>query len=464
MKRLPIHVRLTASYLLSLVVIISLFAIGSWYAMKASMFHSIDRDLGYRMQAVIPYIESHSLNTPEEFGKTFANSSDSSIVGVFIQITDSASNVLYESDVLASHRVPIFPRGASDGSISWATFNNRGWAVRVASKGVTVNGIGLTVHVAEPLRDLLSALHELTLYFALLVFAALLLTAVTGYWIGRRALAPVEQIRREADAIDTADLTARLQVPRIDDELGRLARTLNSMLSRIEAGFRSVQQFTADASHELRAPLALIVTAGDVSLRRPRTREELSEALTKITAEARRMSTLVEDLLVLARGEARQLRVTREQVDLSAMLAEVTEQLAGTAAAKGLQIYSSAPHESVHLRGVASDLRRLFLILLDNAIKYTDEGAIHLTLTADHAAVSITVRDTGIGIDAAALPHIFDRFWRADKVRSRAEGGVGLGLSLAIQIAQSHYGNITVDSVLGKGSSFLVKLPMSGPA
>jgi hypothetical protein len=194
LKRLPIHVRLTASYLLSLAVIISLFAIGSWYAMKASMFHSIDRDLGYRMQAVTPFIESHSLNTPEEFRKTFANSSDSSIVGVFVQITDATSNVLYESDVLTSHRVPVFPKGASDGSISRATFNNRGWAVRVASKRVAVNGIELTVHVAEPLRDLLSALHELTLYFALLVFVALLLTAVTGYWISRRALAPVEQI------------------------------------------------------------------------------------------------------------------------------------------------------------------------------------------------------------------------------------------------------------------------------
>jgi two-component system heavy metal sensor histidine kinase CusS len=255
-----------------------------------------------------------------------------------------------------------------------------------------------------------------------------------------------------------------LQVPGIDDELGRLARTLNSMLSRIEAGFRSVQQFTADASHELRAPLAFIVTAGDVSLRRPRTREELAEALSKITAEARRMSKLVEDLLVLARGEAQQLRATREQVDLSAMLAEVTEQLAGTAAAKGLQIYSSAPNESVRLRGVASDLRRLFLILLDNAINYTDEGAIHLILTADSAAVCITVRDTGIGIEAVALTRIFDRFWRADKVRSRAEGGVGLGLSLAIQIVQSHHGTITVDSVLGKGTSFLVKLPTSEPA
>ena len=464
MKRLPIHVRLTAWYLLSLTIIIMLFAIGSWYAMKKSMYHSIDRDLGYRMRAVVPFIENHSLNTPEDFKKTFAKSSDSSILGVFVQITDATSRVLYESDVLTSHQVPVFARGEPDESISRMTVNERGWAVRVASKRVTVDGVELTVHVVEPLRDLLSSLHELTLYFALLVPIALLLTAITGYWISRRALAPVEQIRREADAIDPTDLTARLQVPRIDDELGRLARTLNSMLSRIEAGFRSVEQFTADASHELRAPLAFIITAGDVSLRRPRSREELEGVLGKIIAEARRMSKLVEDLLAVARGDAQQPGVTREQVDLTAILAETSDRLAPAAVAKELQFRTVLPNENVHVDGVASDLRRLFLILLDNAIKYTDKGAINITLTVEHHVVLIIVSDTGIGIEPAALPHIFDRFWRADKVRSRAEGGVGLGLSLAAQIVQRHHGTIAVDSVLGKGSSVAVRLRMSESA
>jgi heavy metal sensor kinase len=464
LKSLPIHVRLTAWYLLSLTVIIMLFAIGSWYAMKKSMYHSIDRDLGYRMRAVVPFIESHSLNTPEDFKKTFAKSSDSSILGVFVQITDASSHVLYESDVLTSHQVPVFARGAPDESVSRMTVNERGWAVRVASKRITVDGAELTVHVVEPLRDLLSSLHELTLYFALLVSIALLLTAITGYWISRRALAPVEQIRREADAIDPTDLTARLQVPRIDDELGRLARTLNSMLSRIEAGFRSVEQFTADASHELRAPLAFIITAGDVSLRRPRSREELEGVLGKIIAEARRMSNLVEDLLAVARGDAQQLGVTREQVDLTAILAETSDRLAPAAVAKELQFRTVLPNETVHVDGVASDLRRLFLILLDNAIKYTDKGAINITLTVEHHVVLIIVSDTGIGIEPAALPHIFDRFWRADKVRSRAEGGVGLGLSLAAQIVQRHHGTIAVDSVLGKGSSVAVRLRMSESA
>jgi heavy metal sensor kinase len=463
LKRLPIHARLTASYLVSLTVIVSLFAMASWYAMRGSMYHSIDRDLGYRMQAVVPFIESRSLNTSGSFQRTFANSSDSSIVGVFVQITDAASHLLYQSDVLAAHRVPVLPAGTPDGRILWTTLNDRGWAIRVASKRVNIGGVELTVHVVEPLRDLLSALRELAFYFAVLVSVALLLTAATGYWISRRALAPVEQIRQEADAIDPTDLTARLQVPRIDDELGRLARTLNSMLSRIETGFRSVEQFTADASHELRAPLAFMITAGEVSLRRARSREELADVLAKITAEARRMSRLVEDLLALARGDARQRAVIQEQVDLTVLLTELTSQVEPTATAKSLVLQSRLPAKSVHVNGDASELRRLFLILLDNAIRYTDQGSIEVILAVEDAHAIVTVKDTGLGIGSAEQPRIFDRFWRADTVRSRGEGGFGLGLSLASQIVHRHHATICVDSARGKGSSFTVKLRTSGP-
>lgn len=458
MKRLPIHVRLTAWYLVSLTLIITLFAMASWYAMRGSMYHSIDRDLDYRMQAVVPFIESHFLNTPESFHKIFADSSDSSIVGVFVQITDADSHLLYQSDVLASHRVPVLPGGNPDGTISQTTVNQRGWAIRVASKRVNAGGVELTVHVVEPLRDLLSALRELTFYFAALVTVALLLTAAAGYWISRRALAPVEQIRQEADAIDPTDLTARLQVPRIDDELGRLARTLNSMLSRIEDGFRSVEQFTADASHELRAPLAFMITAGDVSLRRARSREELADVLAKVTAEARRMSRLVEDLLALARGDARQGIVIQEPVDLAAILTQLTAEMEPIAATKGLLLRSSFPSEGVHVRGAASELQRLFLILLDNAIRYTDRGSIHVIMAMEGNFTNVTVQDSGLGIETAELPRIFDRFWRADTVRSRGEGGSGLGLSLASQIVQRHHGTISVESAPGRGSSFTVKL------
>jgi heavy metal sensor kinase len=458
LKRLSIQLRLTAWYLLSLTVIVALFAAGSWLALRASMYHSIDRDLRYRIATVIPFIESHSLNTREQFEKAFANSSDSSIVGVFVQVTDDRAALLYESDVLASHRVPLMPRGLPDGSISITTTGERGWPVRVVSRHIVVGGIGLTVHVVEPLRDLLSSLREYSLYLALLVPVVLLLTATAGYWMSRRALAPVEHIRKEAEAIDPADLTTRLRVPPTDDELAWLAQTLNAMLSRIEEGFRSIERFTADASHELRAPLALIITAGDVSLRRERSREELAETLRRIVREARHMSKLVENLLALARGDAQRQSSELAPMDMAGLLRELCSELGAAADAKGLKLTSAIPDLEVQVMGESTNLRRLFLILLDNAIKYTEAGSITLSLDMEGSLVRVTVADTGIGIEQGSLPHVFDRFWRADKVRSRAEGGAGLGLSLASQIVQQQGGTISVESDPGRGSRFTVQL------
>lgn len=457
MKTLTIQARLTAWYFLSLAVMVALFAGGSWLAMKASMYHAIDRDLGYRMGTVVPFMQIHSLNSREEFTKEFANSSESPVVGVFVQVTDEQANILYASDVLVSHRVKLLPPGPLDGSIALATVaDHHGWPIRFASQRVMVGGVALTVHVVEPLRDVMGSLREYRLYLTVLIPIALLLTTTAGYWMSRRALAPVEQIRKEAEAIDPADLTTRLQVPVTQDEIARLAQTLNAMLSRIETGFRSIEQFTADASHELRAPLALIMTAGEVSLRRERTREELAEVLGKIVREARHMSKLVENLLDLARGDARNRHTEQIPTDIGGMLRDLCAEMKGPAAAKGLTLEANLPGDTVRVLGEGTELRRVFLILLDNAIKYTEAGSIDLDLKAEGEWIQVIVSDTGIGIEEGALAHIFDRFWRADKVRSRAEGGAGLGLSMAWQIVERHGGHLSVESQFGKGSTFTV--------
>lgn len=459
MKNLTIHARLTAWYFLSLAVIVSLFAGGSWFVMKASMFHSIDRDLGYRMRAVIPFIQNHPLHSREQFANSFTSASDSSVVGVFVQITDDERQILYESDVLRLHRVPVLPACVANEPVAFTTTADHGWPVRVATQCVTIEGTQLAIHVVEPLRDMLEALHEYSLYLALLIPTALLLTTAAGYWLSRRALAPVEQIRRQAEAIDPADLTARLLVPQSDDELARLAQTLNAMLSRIENGFRSIERFTADASHELRAPLALIMTAAEVSLRRERTREELTEVLRKTVHEARHMSYLVENLLDLARGDARQRHFELTPVNIVDILRALCQELTPAAAAKGLNLSFFLPDHAIPLvLGESTQLRRLFLILLDNAIKYTEAGSITVSLATENSSVIVAIADTGIGIESEAQPHVFDRFWRADKVRSRSEGGTGLGLSLAAQIVERHRATISVASEPGRGSSFTVRL------
>ena len=458
MKRLSIQFRLAAWYFISVAAIIALLATGSWFTLKLSMNHAIDTDMEYRMAAVVPFIQSHSLNSRQLLTDAFAGTSDSSIVGVFVQITDDQSHVIYESDVLTSHHVRVMRPGLKNGAVSFATVGEHGWPVRIASQHVKVDSVGLTVHIVEPLSDMLNSLQTYALYFSALVVLALLFTTTIGYWMSRRVLAPVEQIRKEADALDPADLTTRIQVPDSDDELARLAQTLNAMLSRIEGGFRKVEQFTADASHELRAPLALIITAGEVSLRRERSREELTEVLVKIVREARHMSKLVEDLLGLARGDASRRSTELAPVDVAAILRELCIELTSAANAKGLTLKAALPQGAIRVTGESTSLRRLCLILIDNAIKYTETGAVEVALKPEDSQVTIIVRDTGIGIEQDALPHVFDRFWRADKVRSRAEGGSGLGLALASQIVQWQNGAISVQSELGSGSTFTVHL------
>jgi len=314
----------------------------------------------------------------------------------------------------------------------------------------------------EPLRDLLGALREYQLYLMGLIPIALLLTTTAGYWMSRRALAPVEQIRQEAEAVDPGDLGARLRVPQTDDEVMRLAQTLNAMLGRIESGFRSIERFTADASHELRAPLALITTAAEVSLRRERTAEEQKEVLRKVVNEARHMSKLVENLLDLARGDARQRHTEMLPVDVAAMLRDLGEEMKPAAKVKGLELTMEIPEGAANVMGEGTQLRRLFLILLDNAIKYTERGAVRMALGCEGEDVVVWVADTGIGIEEAAAAHVFERFWRADKVRSRSEGGTGLGLAMAQQIVERHAGRIAVQSEPGKGSVFTVRLRRSG--
>ena len=459
MKTLTIQARLTAWYFLTLAIIVALFAGGSWFAMKRSMYDSVDRDIGHLIRSVGPFIESHSLQTRDDLSKAFSGSTQSPVLGEFVQITDDQSGILYESDLLRSHHVPALPPGSPDGTIKIANGGKGHWPIRVASQHITVAGTGMTIHVVEPLHDLIESLEDYSFYLTVLIPVALLLTTTAGYWISRRALAPVEQIRKQAEAIDPADLTSRLRIPPTDDELSRLALTLNAMLSRIESGFRSIERFTADASHELRAPLALIITAGEVSLRRERTREELAEVLGKIVSEGRHMSRLIENLLDLARGDARQRHTDLVPIDIAAMLRDLCAELAPVAQIKALTLEAALPDRPVHVLGEATELKRLFVILLDNAIKYTESGSIQLRLSADQEFVSVSVTDTGIGMEADALPHVFDRFWRADKVRSRAEGGAGLGLSLALQIVKRHNGAISVQSTLGQGSTFTVQLP-----
>jgi heavy metal sensor kinase len=304
--------------------------------------------------------------------------------------------------------------------------------------------------------------HELGEVGTVLITAVsimLLLSGGLGYALARKALAPMERLRRSTAEITADRLDRQLPIVNPRDELGRLTETFNAMIGRLQRSFAEIRRFTADASHELRTPLTAIRTEAEVALAKPLGLAEHQQLLGSILEECGRLTRLTDQLLALAREDARAARQVHEPVDLAALVANVAETMRPLAEAKGLTLHAEA-HEPLSVRGDAARLREVFFNILDNAIKYTPEGGeVEVRTDRQGPEAVVTVRDTGVGIPAEHLPHVFDRFYRVDKARSREEGGTGLGLSIARTIVQAHGGEIELASTPGQGTVCTVTLP-----
>jgi signal transduction histidine kinase len=291
----------------------------------------------------------------------------------------------------------------------------------------------------------------------------LLIAGVAGYWISGRAIAPVSDIIAAARSMDSSRLSERIAVPPTGDEIQQLAETMNGMLARIEDGFQRIRQFNANASHELRTPLAIIRANAEVALldRGDKSGRSAREALRRILKEAERDTVLLENMLQLARADAPMERMPRKSVDLRASLAAACSDIRPLAEARGLELRVTSADTACLSEGDEEQLRRLWLILLDNAVKYTPPGGSILACaaTAADGRPFVVVTDTGIGIAREHHTRIFEPFYRVDKARSRDEGGAGLGLALARHIATSHGAVFDLESELGRGSRFCVTLP-----
>jgi signal transduction histidine kinase len=249
-------------------------------------------------------------------------------------------------------------------------------------------------------------------------------------------------------------------VPKTGDELQRLSETLNDMIGRLDRAFQRVTQFTADASHELRTPLALMRTTAELALRGKQPEKEYREALEQILSELERTSQLVENLLLIARADSGGIQLRTSDVDLTQAVREACLQAAPLFQAKHIKFESHLPDRPIAVKGDAQALRRLFLILIDNAVKYTpSDGSVRVSACETNNTAVVTVTDTGIGIPPEDLPHIFERFYRVDKARSREQGGAGLGLSIGRWIVKGHGGTINIESGLHRGTAVQVSIP-----
>lgn len=456
-----IRVRLTAWYFLSLVLLLGLVAIGSWYGMQASVYQAIDDGLRHRIPGVEQALIQYSGLNRERLNEELAESSDLLVGGGLFRIFDEHQQLVYQSEGFDRHHVLARPPELTGSEVTIRNGDRGQWRLRLAAKRVDIKGRPWVVEIGEPLRSYEMALRRFARIEALSLPILALLATLAGFYISSRALAPVDRINRDVLQISASNLSARLTVEKTRDELQRLSETLNSMLDRIESSFNRNRQFTADASHELRAPLTLIHAAAEFSLRRERTNEELREALSQILRESTRTTALVDNLLTLARSDAGAKPFEPAPVSLTGLVEDLRLQTFTLADATQKEIDFHLPAETLQVLGDELALRRLCLILIDNAIKYTpSNGLINVSLAEENGAAVISVRDTGIGISREQLPHIFDRFWRADKVRSREIGGAGLGLSIARVIAEQHGGGIDAESEPGQGSCFVVTIPL----
>ena len=288
-----------------------------------------------------------------------------------------------------------------------------------------------------------------------------------AWGIAGNALRPVDRVIDEVEAItDGRSLHRRLPVEERGDEMDRLAATLNAMISRLETSFGALRRFTADASHELKTPLTVMRADVERAMHAAHGSPDQLVALEEALQETTRMADLVDSLLTLARADEGRFEVHREPVPLEPLVREVLETAVILGEHAGLEVRMPVLEEAT-VMGDRVRLRQLLLNLITNAIKYTPRGGtVELALSRRVEGVTISVRDSGIGISAADLPYVFERFWRADRVRSRASerGGFGLGLAICRWIAQAHGGTLSVTSRLGRGSTFTVLLPLATEA
>jgi heavy metal sensor kinase len=434
--------------------------------MRASVFHAIDDELRDRVRGVTQFMENQisALSIPE-IRDEFREHSVLGPGGDLYQVCDEQGQWLYRSVPLENANVGITHPAA----LASPQFQDRRveqhW-LRFYSQRVVVNGRAYTVQVASLMNETYEALERFRLILLLTAPLLLVLASVGGYWLSRRALAPVDGISRAAQRISIENLDERLTVQQTGDQLQRLSETLNAMLSRLAMSFLQMKQFTADASHELRAPVALIRTTAEVAVqKRDRSAAEYLQALDEILEESERTSQVVDSLMLLARADSGKEAVELSTADMCAIVRGASEQGEKLSRMHGLQFSTSVPQEPISIKADADALRRALLILIDNAAKYTPPGGrVEVSLESRDGFARASVTDTGFGIVKEDASHVFDRFWRADKARSRDHGGAGLGLSIAKWIVETHHGTIGVESQPGKGSTFWVRVPLERPS
>jgi heavy metal sensor kinase len=374
----------------------------------------------------------------------------------YIQVADKRGVVIYRSlnlddDTLALE-API-PIDTTQMSTLW----HQREPIRIAA----TRDKNFTIFVGYPLAELSDLLDNLYSVFLILIPIALTVSIIGGLYLANASLRPVDEVTTRARRITAENLDQTIPLRTVDDEIGRLITTFNDMIRRLHDSFAQIRQFSADASHELRTPLTIMRGEIELALRSPKVPEEYRRTLESSLEEILRMSSIIDNLMTLAKADQGAYEANFTEVNLAELVDELYNDSEMLAERKRIRV-TLTKNPPITIVGDKVRLRQLFLNLVDNAVKYTPiGGAVTLTVEQQNGTALFRVTDTGIGIPPADVEKIFDRFYRVDKARSRDLGGTGLGLSIAKWITGIHRGKITVESEVDKGSTFTVHLPLN---
>jgi heavy metal sensor kinase len=466
-----IKFRFTIWYLIVLTLLIGALSTGVYFYLSHSLHQNLDRSLELRttqLQTIQGVMSSITMGEfEEELGE---------VVLLYLKNGDEITSISARNVDLTLDSALI--QQALNGEASYTTiktaanrelrvyivpFRQEGPAPMPGMPGSPSTGTtpieSAAIAVGRSTGDIDESLAGLIRTLVIAGPLTLVLAGAGGIFLAQRALKPVDQMTRTAHEIEESDLSQRIPV-QSKDELGRLASTLNQMIERLEKAFKRQQQFTADASHELRSPLSVIQAESTLALNKERSANEYKHSLEVVENEAEHMAKVIDQLLTLARADSGKEQLSIEKIDLGELLASIVENAEILCRDKGIEFRSNLT-DSILVSGDRAKLRELFLNLLDNAIRYSpDGGTISLILRRVESMAVISITDTGIGIPEKDIPHIFERFYRVDKARSREQGGAGLGLSICKYIVEAHGGKIEVTSQPGTGSTFSVWLPI----
>ena len=460
---MSIRWRLTLWFTLILGVIILLFGAFFYVALQNWLITQVDGNLRVYSTQVHGTLHSDESTGPLDYDVIHSSLPPINEIvspGIFVQIIDSNGNVVVKSDNLQDQELPaassLIATGFS-GQEAIQTVSSGNTRIRIMISPLYLKDQTLALEVAQSLASTDAAIGRIGLAVLISMVVILTLALISGAILVRRALSPVRRITTTAQGISSSsDLSRRVGYRGPADEIGQLATTFDHMIERLDRAFQSQKDFVADASHELRGPLTVIQGNLDL-LKRNLSEEDRRESVRALEAETTRMTKIMSNLLVLAELESGQSE-RQEMVSLKEMLLDAGERAMHLAGSRRIVIERQ---EDLRVKGDADRLEQVLRNLVDNAIRYTPEGGtITLSLFQNGDWALLKVADTGIGISPEHLPHIFDRFYRADKARSRASGGTGLGLAIVKGIVEQHGGRVTVTSEPGKGSTFTVWLKL----